>query len=395
MAQRKPKRRRFGMVRRLPSGRYQASFVDPNGLRRNAPETYATRAEAGDWLTVQESLLLRGDWSDPDRGRVPFSAYASRWVDERAGLRPRTQELYRWLLTRYLEPTFGLVHLSDIDPSMVRTWRHHLLKAGVSQSMVAKSYRLLRAVLMTAVEQDELIRRNPCRIVGAGTESPEERPVLTLEQVYALADLMPARQRMLIVVTVFASLRYGEVTALRRMDLDLTRGTLSVRQAFTELRGQGMVLGPPKSRAGMRTVSLPTSVVKELRVHLAEFVAPDATALVFTGPKGAPIRRSNFNPLVGWSAAVAAIGSPGLHFHDLRHTGNTLAAATGVSTRDLMARMGHDSMNAAIIYQHATRQADRIIADALDVQMRALRKAAEEPAGHAEEGASGDREGTG
>jgi hypothetical protein len=81
----------------------------------------------------------------------------------------------------------------------------------------------------------------------------------------------------------------------------------------------------------------------------------------------------NFNPLVGWLEAVEAIGEPGLHFHDLRHTGNTLAAATGVSTRDLMARMGHDSMNAAIIYQHATREADRVIADGLDARLGVLR----------------------
>jgi integrase len=259
---------------------------------------------------------------------------------------------------------------------MVRTWRRRLLDEGVSQSMVAKSYRLMRAILMTAVGQDELIRRNPCRIVGAGTESPAERPVRTLEQVYALADLVPARHRMLVVVATFASLRFGEVTALRRMDVDLVRGSVTVRQAFTELRGQGLVVGPPKSRAGLRTISLPGGVIEELRDHLAEFVAPEPTALVFTGAKGVPMRRSSFNPRVGWMTAVEAIGAPGLHFHDLRHTGNTLAAATGVSTRDLMARMGHDSMNAAIIYQHATREADRVIADALDVRVQAFREAA-------------------
>ena len=97
--------------------------------------------------------------------------------------------------------------------------------------------------------------------------------------------------------------------------------------------------------------------------------------LVFTGAKGVPMRRSSFNPRVDWMKAVEAIGAPRLHFHDLRHTGNTLAAATGVSTRDLMARMGHDSMNAAIIHQHATREADRVIADALDVRVQALREA--------------------
>ena len=109
-----------------------------------------------------------------------------------------------------------------------------------------------------------------------------------------------------------------------------------------------------------------------------------------TGPKGAPIRRGNFNPLVGWMKAVEAIGAPGLHFHALRHTGNTLAAATGVSTRDLMARMGHDSMNAAIIYQHATREADRVIADGLDARMRTLREPAKKVNPDPDEGENRD-----
>jgi integrase len=87
---------------------------------------------------------------------------------------------------------------------------------------------------------------------------------------------------------------------------------------------------------------------------------------VFTTDNGRPIWRGNFNKIVSWRGAVAAVGVPGLHFHDLRHTGNTLAAKTGTSLRDLMTRMGHDSPRAALIYQHATAGADRAIADAMN-----------------------------
>ncbi|HEX3733063.1 MAG TPA: site-specific integrase [Mycobacteriales bacterium] len=197
----------------------------------------------------------------------------------------------------------------------------------------------------------------------------DERPVLTVRQVFALAEEMPDRQKALVLVTNFASLRYGEAGALQHCDLDVEVGTVRVRQAFTEQVGKGMVLGPPKFRAGIRTVSIPAGILPPLREHLAQYVDSEATALVFTGPTGAPLRRGNFNRLVKWAEAVAKIGAPGLHFHDLRHTGNTLAAQTEVSTRDLMARMGHDSMNAALIYQHATSEADRVIADALDAQL--------------------------
>lgn len=372
------KRRRFGKIRKLESGRYQASFIDPGGRRRYAPHTFTAKTEANDWLVVQEATIVRGDWSDPDRGMVPFGAYATRWIEERPGLRPRTRELYHWLLSRYLEPTFGHQMLGEVSPASVRGWRADLLGRGISEGMVAKAYRLMRAVLNTAVDHDELIRRNPCRVEKAGAEKPVERPVLTLGEVFLLADAMPARFRSIVLLTTFASLRFGEVTALTRRDLDLEHGLVRVRAAFSEVKGQGLVVGPPKSRAGVRVVSIPAAIADELRQHLEDYPADGEDALVFTGPKGAPLRRGNFNPLVGWREAVASIGHPGLHFHDLRHTGNTLAAGSGASTRDLMMRMGHDSMHAALIYQHATTRADRSIAQALDKEIRKSRRAVPE-----------------
>ena len=366
---RKKAPRRFGYVRKMPSGRYSASYLDPNNRRRFGPDTFSSKPEAVDWLTVQESLMVRREWTDPDRGKVPFGTYATTWISERPGLRPRTVYLYRWTLAKHLAPPFGRMFLSDIDPAMVRRWRLGLLEDGVSVSMVAKAYRLLRAILNTAVDHDELIGRNPCRIQGAGSETPDERPVLTVAEVMDLAERVPDRFRAMILVATFGTLRYGEVSGLQRADLDLDSGTVFVRRSLTEVRGTGLVLGPPKSRAGLRMVSLPEVVIDELKRHLGLYVDPDPSAFVFTGPKGKPIRRGNFNPLVGWAEVVESMGKVGLHFHDLRHTGNTLAAQSGASTRDLMARMGHDSMNAAIIYQHAPLQADRAIANALDAQL--------------------------
>ena len=127
-----------------------------------------------------------------------------------------------------------------------------------------------------------------------------------------------------------------------------------------------LVLGPPKSRAGRRIVGIPAAIVPDLERHLAVYVKPDPGALVFPGIMGGPIRRGNFNKLSGWPHAVEALGMPGLHFHDLRHTGNQFAANSGAGLRDLMARMGHDSERAAMIYQHEARGADKAITDAID-----------------------------
>ncbi|MEV7971284.1 tyrosine-type recombinase/integrase [Sphaerisporangium sp. NPDC088356] len=133
-----------------------------------------------------------------------------------------------------------------------------------------------------------------------------------------------------------------------------------------ELDTGELLIGPPKSRAGVRTVAIPSGIIPVLEHHLAAYTGPEDDALIFTGSRGGILRRSNFRRAADWASVTRKIDFPGLHFHDLRHTGNTLAAGSGASLRDLMERMGHDSVRAAMIYQHSTAQADRKIADAMN-----------------------------
>jgi integrase len=175
----------------------------------------------------------------------------------------------------------------------------------------------------------------------------------------------------LVLLATFASLRWGEATALRRCDLDLESGTVRVRAAFVERSTGEILLGPPKSRAGRRVVGIPRAIIPVLREHLSVFVKGEPDALVFPGAMGGPLRRGNFNKMSAWPYAARSVGAAGLHFHDLRHTGNTFAASSGAGLRDLMARMGHDSERAAMIYQHEARGADQAITDAIDSHVQA------------------------
>jgi len=363
---RKRRRRRFGWVRKLPSGRFQASYLGPDGRRHLAPHTFGSTTSADRWLVQVETMILRREWFDPERAKVELRDYAAAWIEHRPGLRASTRALYRRLLDRYVTPRIGTAQLSSLDTPMIRKWRADLLRDGVSESMTAKAYRLLRAVFMTAATEDKMIPRNPCQVRGAGLESPAERPVLALPEVFELAARMKhPRYRALILLSVFGTLRWGEVTALRRQDLALDGSSVRVAGAFVELPGEGLVYGPPKARASLRTNALPKAIWPAIVKHLDEYVRPGPDAWVFTGERGNPIRSGNRELLTGWKQAVAGIGRPGLHFHDLRHTGNTLAAQTYVSIKDLMARMGQDSARAALIYQHASQQVDRTIADKL------------------------------
>jgi integrase len=241
------------------------------------------------------------------------------------------------------------------------SWRSGLLYDGVGQVTVAKTYRLLRAVMNTAVE-DELIRRNPCRIAGASREKSPERTVVGIEDVYRLAGLIrPKRWRALVLLAAFRGLRWGELAGLRRYRLDLDAGTERVDVSVIDIEGH-LSEGPPKWDS-RRTVTLPAPIVDELRAHQAKYSEAGRTGRVFVGAQGGTLRRSNFQ--AAWRKATKAAEMPLLHFHDLRHVGNTLASNTGANLRELMARMGHASPQAALIYQHATAERNRAIADAL------------------------------
>jgi len=355
------KRRRFGRVRQLPSGRWQARFLGPDGIDRPAPQTFERKAQAERWLIQKEAEVLAGEWTNPDAGDVPFRAYADEWMRERH-LRPKTRQLYEGLLRLHLYSTFGNMPVGDIRERHVRTWRARMLDDGPGASTVAKAYRLLRAIMNTAIE-DELIRRNPCHIKGAGTERPDERPVLTIPQVFTLIDAMPSRFRALVLLATFASLRWGELAALRRHCVDLDARIVRVEATVVELRDGSLVTGRPKTEAGVRRVAIPAEIIDDLRWHMQRFAEPAPNGLVFVGEKGAPLRRSNFSRQ--WKRALTKIDVEGLHFHDLRHTGNSLAATTGANLRELMERMGHASSRAAMIYLHALADRDRAIADAL------------------------------
>jgi integrase len=368
-------RRYFGNVRRRESGRYQVRYRGPDGRLRSAPYTFARKAEAIRWLALKEAEISRGDWIDPELACVLFGNYAEQWLHDRV-LKVRTADLYESLLRNHLLPAFRDVRLSEIDEAAVRRWRKERLDTGARAQRpfgpvtVAKAYRLLHAIFQTAVD-DQMVRRNPCRIEGAGKEESPEREVVSLPVVFAIADALPVRYRAMALLATFASMRWGELVGLRRENIDLDVCEIRIVETTAELDRGGLLPESPKSRAGRRTVTFPAELVPELRWHLERFAQPGERGLVFSGPKGATLRRSNFRPI--WNAACDRAGMPGLHFHDLRHVGGTLAAASGASLKELMARLGHSSTRAAMIYQHATRDRDQAIARALGGLVQQLR----------------------
>ncbi|WP_406275513.1 site-specific integrase [Actinacidiphila glaucinigra] len=375
--------RRFGAVRRYRSGRWTASYIDPTGLRRRAPDTFETKSDAEIWLSQVEADISRKDWRDPDAGAVNFEEYALKWVKER-GVAPLTEELYERLLRLHVLPTFEEYDLDEITPPRVREWRTERLATTGAATTVAKSYRLLKAILETATD-DELIRRNPCRIRGAGKEVAEEREIATVPQVDALADAVGPRWRLMVYLGAYGPLRPEEQAELRRKDVDIDTMTIRVRKAAPELSTGERAEGPTKSEAGKRYVVLPAFLRAELRRHLDWYAERGPEGLLFVGEKGAPFRRSSFGRK--WRRARAVVGMPdGFRFYDLRHTGHTLSTRSGATLKDTMVRAGQSTERAALIYQHSDRERQKEVASGLDKMVRAAR---ERDADQPEEGAGG------
>lgn len=364
------KRRTWGKVRRLPSKRFQASYT-VDGERHLAPVTFLTKGDAAAWLDMRHAELLEHRWkppAPPEPDKVKLRDYSAQWLTKRRNrhgepLKPRTLALYRGLLEGHILPTFGDYALPDITPEMVDDWHDALLPNSPTRR--AHAYVLLSSIMKSAATgRRRVITTSPCQVEHASKVDRRFEPIpATPAQVATIVENMPERFRLFVLLGAWGGLRYGELAELRRHDLDADAMTVHVTRAVTWLRGQ-TVVGTPKSRAGTRTVHLPASLRPAVVAHLAEHTQPGPDGLLFPAASGKHLHPSTI--MKPYRKARAAAGRPDLRLHDLRHTAATTAALTGATLRELMARMGHSTTEAALVYQHVAAERDKAIASGMD-----------------------------
>ena len=353
-------RRHFGSVRKRPSGRWQALFWQDE--RVQSAGTFATKADAQAFLSAMETDLRRGKWVDPRGGQITLSEYANDWLRQRTDLAERTAELYRHVLDRHLLSVLGASTLAGLSPTAIRSWHTNISKDHPATA--SKAYRLLSSIMRTAVT-DGFISTSPCKVDGAGTEHAAERPIATVDEVGLLASAMPEHLRIVVLLATWCQLRRGEILGLRRMDIDCKQGVIHILQSRTFGMDGKQIVKLPKSIAGRRAISVPRPVMKASIQHLQTFTAPEPEALVvIVGRDGSTPSRDALQG--SWERARLSIGRPDLRLHDMRHTGLTLAAATGATTAELMHRAGHASAQAALRKQHASRDRARRLSEALE-----------------------------
>ncbi len=330
-----------------------------------------TEREAKAVKNQAERDALDGVVFDPRLARRILNDYFAEWVEARLvkgrPLALSTKHEYKKLWKAHIAESLGRKQLRAVTVESVNKWHDAVvLNSGMGQA--AKAYRTLRAVMRTA-EADELIRSSPCRKRGGGQEHHDERPLVPMSTVLALAATIERKYRAMVLLAGFASLRTGESLGLRRRDVNLLHATVDVFAQSLEVGGQQVFVDHTKSDAGRRTIAIPKILVEALDEHLAEFVGTDPDALLFASSTGGPLKRGVLSE--AWLKAVAATEAPeGLHMHDLRHHAATMAARTpGITLKELMSRIGHSTPAAALRYQHAAAERDRAVASFLDEEV--------------------------
>ncbi len=367
------KRGAFGTAHKLPSGRYRAMYRGPDGRRYTAPRTFLTEKDARGWLSLRQSEIIRKAWVPPEADETPqpkltFESYSKTWMAQR-DLKDRTREHYEKLLEDHIVPKFGALPIASITADDVRAW--HAKLGSKTPTLRAHCYGLLRTIMGTALS-DGKIKVNPCVIRGAGSARRVHkiRPA-SLDEIATIAQEMPERYKAMVLLAAWCALRFGELTELRRRDIIIAEpaagsgepsqpyGTVRVERAVVRTE-EGFQTTTPKSDAGRRDVEIPPHLLPAIKDHLARFVGSDKDALLFPAVQGGHLAPASLYRQ--FYKARSAAKRDDLRWHDLRHSGAVLAAATGATLAELMARLGHSTPGAAMRYQHAAKGRDRQIA---------------------------------
>lgn len=318
------------------------------------------RAQAEKDLAHHERLI--------QREKTTVSAWAARWLAALAeeGRAPSTILEYRSKLTNHILPYLGTHILAALEREDFATF----IAATRAKRQSREIFIVTRALFNAAVKEG-LIEVSPLHVTiprkARGSHSASD--ILTPAEVTQVASLMPERLQLAVYLAAWCALRQGEVLGLQRRDFNLEAGTVRIERQWqaqgSEHAGGKPGYREPKTSAGVRTLTIPASLLPVVRAHLDAFVKAAGESVVFESEysPGKPVSQSSFDRQ--WRLARDQV-RPGFRFHNLRHTGLTLYAQQGATLEELRVRAGHSDIDAVLRYQHATLERDRALVAKLD-----------------------------
>ena len=351
-------------IEKRAKDRWKARYHAPDGKERS--QTFKRRVDAEKWVATQTADVARGQWIDPALGRVTFAEWVARW-ESTLTVRPTTRALNLGIVRNHLLPRFGNWPITRITTADVQEMVAQDIASGrFSSSAVRRHVIVLRTILKAAVTAQR-IGRNPAAAVVLPAEDRRPQRFLEPSQIVRLAEGFQPHYRPLVYTAAYVGLRWGELAGLRVKNVDPLHRTIRVLEQLVEVGG-AVSWGPPKTKAGKRTVTMPAGVADMLAEHMASEVV-QRSGLVFPTIQGHPMKRSNFRKL--WGKAMERAGLEDLHFHELRHSAAALAIDAGAHPLTIKDRLGHSSITVTMdTYGHRFPAQDEALAQALDIKLR-------------------------
>ncbi|MDH3261960.1 MAG: site-specific integrase [Acidimicrobiia bacterium] len=347
--------------------RWQALYRDPSARQRS--RTFAKLGDARRYAASVDADLARGDWLDPKLAATTFAQWAETWSAGRVHLRESTKVRDDSIMRHLVLPYFGHRRMGQVLSADVQAFVAGLRNDGKAPATVRKAYQLAAAVLSSAVDSD-LIGRSPCHRLKLPPLTRNEMRFLSQAEVAALAGVIDARYRNLVLTAAYTGLRFGELAGLRVGRLNMLARTATVAETCSEVGGQ-IIFGEPKTSASRRTITLPRFLVESLAEHPA--TQPTGPSdLVFHAPEGGPLHRTTFRERFWLPAVRASVGEP-CRFHDLRHTHVALLIGHGEHPKVIQQRLGHASIRTTLdTYGHLFESLDEAVAERLDAAFHKL-----------------------
>lgn len=361
-----PARRRFGSVRRLPSGTWQARYIDHAGRRHTAPQTFASRRDADRWLSLVEADLERGTWHDPRAGRMTFAAWCKEYLAGAVHLRPTTANNKAAVVNRWLLPALGPIPLAAITQRHVRRLVEDMSR-HLAPSSVRSRYAVLHSILAAAVDA-ELLVVTPCRRIQLPRDSAVAPPRLSVEEMARLVAAMRPAYAPMVWLAGLLTLRWQEAAGLTVGSIDFLGRPpkLEITHTVIDLRGRAELVATAKTDSSLRPLLVPPTLVEILARHIASSGRRERDDLLFQAVQGGPLRYSWFRARV-WVPATQAAGLDGLTFHGLRHSAAGLLRTTGAHTQVIARWMGHgDDRVTSKVYGWVPDQLDVAARDGLE-----------------------------
>jgi len=337
--------------------------------RRQRHKTFTRKADAELFAATVETDQSRGDWTDPQLGKITVAEWALQVEASRLNRRPSTIARDDSYLRSFILPTFGDSRLADVAPIAVQQWVAELAASGYAPATIRKAYEILCRIFTVAVES-RLIPRSPCQGVKLPRIEQTDKRFLSPAEIQHLAEVISPRFHALVLTAAYTGARFGELAGLGRQHYEPLKRTIRIERNLSDVQGE-ITFGQPKTKAARRTISIPAWLVDVLAQHLTRHPGDDD--LIFTAPAGGPLRRTSFRTRYWKPAVESSVGEP-CRFHDLRHTHVALLIEQGAHPQVIASRLGHTSVRTVLdVYGHLFEGLDRDIADALDAPSDASR----------------------